>query len=65
MICEFCGRDVSHLRYDPVTWEPIGCIGCMPEMPPTILEPKTAPRSAYDVELQLGFYKAVLGTEGQ
>lgn len=33
MKCEFCGRDVPHLRYDPVTWEPIGCIGCMPEVP--------------------------------
>ncbi len=34
MICENCGRNVPHLRYDPVTWEPIGCIGCMPEEPP-------------------------------
>lgn len=31
MKCEFCGRDVPHLRYDPITEEPIGCIGCMPE----------------------------------
>ena len=33
MFCENCGRNVSHLRYHPVTWEPIGCIGCMPEVP--------------------------------
>ena len=31
MICKECGRDVPHLRYDPITCEPIGCIGCMPE----------------------------------
>lgn len=31
MICKFCGRDETHLRYDPITCEPIGCIGCMPE----------------------------------
>ena len=34
MICEKCGRDnVPHLRYDPITQEPIGCIECMPEVP--------------------------------
>ena len=36
MKCEFCGRDETHLRYDPVTWEPIGCIGCMPEEAPNV-----------------------------
>ena len=36
MICKECGRDVPHLRYDPVTCEPIGCIGCMPEEEPKI-----------------------------
>ena len=33
MICKECGRDVPHLRYDPITGEPIGCIGCIPEVP--------------------------------
>lgn len=36
MICKECGRDVPHLRYDPITWEPIGCIGCMPEEAPNV-----------------------------
>ena len=36
MKCEFCGRDIPHLRYDPITWEPIGCIGCIPEEEPKI-----------------------------
>ena len=35
MICLNCGRDnVPHLRYDPITQEPIGCIECMPEEAP-------------------------------
>ena len=43
MICKECGRDVPHLRYDPVTCEPIGCIECIPEEAPFDMEPKTAP----------------------